>query len=153
MATNFTAKASSLREEFASEMKLRLSALAQVKSFGASSECDLLIGAGTAGTDSVFIRFTPIATVQKDVLGLAQQVFTPHIAQVVIEANPAGGAGADVGTWATRLAIIGSLIAKGIRVELYQVSNTTAVSSAGIAAGNLQASFEIHPQYPMMASI
>lgn len=147
-----TAKTLAFRDELASELAVRLSALAKTKSFGATGESDLMVGAGTAGTDSVFVRFCTVGTIQKDVLGLAQTVFTPHIAQIVIEGNNTGGAGADVGTWATRLAVLGAVIAKGTRVELYQTANTTAPSASGITVGNLQAAFEIHPQYALMAS-
>jgi hypothetical protein len=146
-----TAKTLVFRDELASELAIRLPALAKTKSFGATGESDLMVGAGTAGSDSVFVRFCAVASIQKDVLGLNQTVFTPHIAQLVIEANPAGGAGADVGTWATRLAVLGAVIAKGTRVEVYTTANTTPVSAAGIT-GAPTATFEIHPQYALMAS-
>lgn len=144
-------KAIALRDELASELAVRLASLAKTKSFGATGEADLLIGAGTAGSDSVFVRFAAVGSIQKDVLGLAQNVFTPTVAQIVVESNPAGGAGADVGTWATRLAVLGAVIAKGVRVELYTTANTTAPSASGIT-GAPAATFEIHPQYPLMAS-
>ncbi len=149
-----TFKATAMRDELASELAIRLPTKVQLKAFGAAGEADLTIGdtsAFAAGEDAVFIRFTGVTSLQKDVLGLAQNVFTPHIAQVVVEGNPVGGAGADVGTWATRLTVLGCLVAKGIKVELYVRANTNAVGSAGITG--TPASFEIHPQYPMMASI
>ena len=148
-----TFKATAMRDELASELAIRLPSHLQLKAFGAAGEADLTIytSSGAAGEDAAFIRFTGVTSLQKDVLGLAQNVFTPHIAQVVIEGNPVGGAGADVGTWATRLTVLGCLVAKGIKVELYVRANTNAVGSAGITG--TPASFEIHPQYPMMASI
>lgn len=144
-------KATVFRDELASELAVRLPALAKTKSFGATGEADLMVGAGTAASDSVFVRFAAVGSIQKDVLGLAQTVFTPTVAQLVIEGNPTGGAGADVGTWATRLAVIAAIVAKGVRVELYTTANTTAPSAAGIT-GTPAATFEIHPQYALMAS-
>jgi hypothetical protein len=143
MAT--TSKAIAFRDDLASELKIRLAALAQAK----TGDADLTIGAGTAGSDSAFIRITPVASLWKDIVGLPQTVFTPHVAQVVFEANPAGGAGADVGTWATRLAIIGCLVARGIKVEVYFSANTAAVSAAAIT-GAPSASFEAQVQYGFM---
>jgi hypothetical protein len=152
MADNYSPKAQALRDELAAELLIKRSALVQVKSFGASKECDLLIGpsGAAAGTDSAFIRIKVQSTLATDVLGLAQQVYTPHVAQVVFEANPAGGAGADVGTWATRLAILGALLRTGVRVEIYFSANTVAVSSAGIT-GTPEVFDSL--QYPLMSTM
>lgn len=152
MANNYTAKAQALRDEFLAELRQITPSLAQAKSFGSSGECDALIGAGTAGSDSAFVRVRPVATIMTDVLGLAQHSYTPHVAQVVFEANPTAAAGADVGTWATRMAVLGGLIERGIRVELYLSAVTVAVSSAGIT-GAPAATFNTHSQYGQMANI
>lgn len=151
MANNYSPKAQAIRDELAAELLIKLSSLAQVKSFGASKECDLLIGTAAAGNDNAFIRIKVQDSLQTDVLGLAQQVYTPHIAQIVFEANPAGGAGADVGTWATRLAILGTLTRTGIKVEVYFSANTVAVSSAGIT-GAPTAVYD-NLQYPLMSTM
>ncbi len=152
MANNYTAKAQALRDEFLGDIRQTLPALARATSFGSAGECDALIGAGTAGSDSAFVRVRPVPTIAVDVLGLAQQSFTPHVAQVVFEANPTAGAGADVGTWATRMTVLGALIERGIRVELYLSANTAAVSAAGIT-GAPTATFNSHSQYGQMASV
>lgn len=152
MANNFTQKALGLRDEFLADLRQSLPALAQTKSFGSSGECDALIGAGTAGSDSVFVRIRPVPSIMVDVLGLTQQVYTPHVAQVVIESNNTAGAGADVGTWSTRMNVLGGLIERGIKVELYTVANAVAVSSAGIT-GAPAATFQSHVQYGQMAGM
>lgn len=139
-------KAIVFRDELASELAIRLPALAKTKSFGATGEADLLIGTGATDSDSVFVRFEAVGTIQKDVLGLTQTVFTPTIAKVGIEAASTGQ------TWATRVPILAALVAKGVRVELYEVAHGTGPSAAILTAGNLKASFEIHPQYALMAS-
>lgn len=152
MANNYSAKAQALRDEFLTDVRQTLPALAQAKSFGSSGECDALIGAGTAGSDSAFIRVRPVPTIAVDVLGLAQQSFTPHVAQVVFEANVTAGAGADIGTWATRMTILGGLIERGVRVELFFSATSVAVSSAAIT-GAPTAVFNTHSQYGQMASV
>lgn len=151
MATNFTQKALGLRDELIATLNVKLASLAKTPSFGASGECDLLVGTGAIGSDSVFARFSAQSTNAKDVLGLAQQVWTPHVIQIVTEANPAGGAGADVGTWATRLAIIGAAVQTGCRVEMYASANGVAVSSAAITGAPLAVFDSL--QYPGMATM
>lgn len=151
MANNYSPKAQALRDELAAELLIKLSSLAQVKSFGAAKECDLAIGVQTAGNDNAFIRIRVQDSLQTDVLGLAQQVYTPHVAQVVFEANPAGGAGADVGTWATRLAILGTLLRSGVKVEVYFSANTVLAAAAGIT-GAPSAVYD-SLQYPMMSTM
>lgn len=150
MASNFTSKALSLREELASELLIRLSAITQTKSFGTNGECDLLLGAGTTTTDSVFIRIKAVASIQTDVLGLAQQVYTPHVAQILVELNATGAN--SPGTFATRIPVIAALVQRGVRVELYTIANGNSVSAAGIT-GTPAAVFENHVQYPTMSSI
>jgi hypothetical protein len=150
MANNYSAKAQALRDELASELAIRLPSIAQTKSFGASAECDLLLGAGTTTTDSVFVRIKVIDSIQKDVLGLAQQVFTPHVAQVLIELNATGAN--SPGTYATRFPVLAALVSRGVKVELYTIANGNSVSAAGIT-GTPAAVYETHVQYPMMASI
>lgn len=152
MSNNYSQKAFGLRANLVSELNVRLPSLAKTISFGSASECDLLVGAGTAGSDSVFVRIKPQGiTGAVDVLGLAQQAFNPHVAQVVLESNPTGGAGADVGTWATRLAVIGYLVSTGVRVEIYFTANTTAVSASGITG--VPTAVDDSLQYPLMATV
>lgn len=149
----YTAPAAALRDELLSKLKVRLPALAKVASFSAVAGQEgspvLLVGPGTAGSDSALIRFTQLPTLQKDVLGLPQNVFTPHRVQVVFEADPAAGAGADIGTWATKLQVLGYLIASGVRVEVYFSAVTVAVSEAAITGAPV-ATFDLHEQYPLM---
>lgn len=153
MAT--TAKALAWREEIAAELRLRLSAIAQTKAFASDQAPTLLLGTGLTTTDSVFIKIAPVTSLQVDVLGLAQTVFTPHVIQMVIEANYEGATDTvlDVGTWATRLAVIGVLVSKGVKVELYVMANGSTLSASGITSGNLKATFENHVQYPGMTSL
>ena len=142
-----TAKSLALLNELASELAVRIPTIAQVKSFGAASEARLALGAGTSDSDSVNVQIGAVDSIMKDVLGLSQNVFTPHVAKVGIEAASTGA------TWATRLAVVGCLVAKGVRVELYERTHGTGPAFADMTTGNLKAVFEVHPQYPLMASI
>lgn len=153
MAT--TQKAIDLLKDVAAELKLRRPALAQVLGFDADGNPTLREGGGSAGNDGFFLRIKPVDTIQKDVLGLTQQVFTPHVAQLAFEANFAGTTDnvADVQVWATKLAVLGALIARGVKVEVYESANGTFPVVGSLVAANLKASFEISEKYRMLASI
>lgn len=142
-----TAKATVFRDELASELAIRLSSPTLAKSFGTNGEAQLSVGSLASDSDSILVQFTGVASIQKDVLGLAQNVFTPHIAQLVIEASSTGA------TWKTRLGVMAACVAKGVRVELYERTHGTGPVFADITAGNLKTTFEIAAQYPLMASM
>lgn len=107
------------------------------------------VGAGGAGTVSCFIKVKPVAAWGKDVLGLTQNVFTPHVLQVVQEGI--SGAGAYPLTFAKFGEIWALLVGQGMRSELYTVANGTAAAEAGIAAGNLSLAYQPHLNYPLMS--
>lgn len=152
-----SAKATSLRDEFASEMAIRLPAQLQTLSFGASGEADILLSntVAAASDDNVlFVRFATVDSLQKDILGNAQNVFTPHVAQVAIEANTeVTGDGGAVSYWTNVLAVIGSLVSKGIRVELFLETDGTPPTVSTLAIAKRKAVFENTTQYPLMASM
>jgi hypothetical protein len=149
-----TARAIAWRDDLASELAKRLS-LTVTKSFASDGAPALLVGAAAGGADGFYLKLTPVSTIAKDVLGLSQNVYTPHVAQVAFEADYAGATDsvANVVTQKTQLTILGCLVAKGVKVEWYESATGTAPSESTIVAGNLKASFEIHPQYPGMASL
>jgi hypothetical protein len=150
MAT--TQKAISISQEFASEFKQR-SSLAQTAGFSATDGGPtLLVGAATAGAEGFFLKISLFANLNKDALGLTQNTYANHIAQIAYEANPSSGSGADVEKWASHLPAIAMLAMRGIRIEVYEETNGTAPSETTIAAAKLKASFEPHVQYPQMAS-
>lgn len=142
-----TEKSISWRDELAAEIKIRLSALAQTKAFSSDGSPNLLIGTGSTDSDSAFVKISAVATIAKDVLGLAQNVYTPHVCQVVFETSSTGA------TDATRYTLWATLALKGIRVELYEVAHGTGPSEAAILSTNLKTAFEPHAQYPGMASM
>jgi hypothetical protein len=119
-----------------------------VDSDGNPAPC-LQIGAGTAGTASAFIKIKPEAAWGKDVLGLTQNVFTPHIVQMVVENLAAG-------TFPLTLAKLGEiwgvLTGQGTKAELYVRANASAAVETDITTGNLVLSYQPHLNYPLMAN-
>jgi hypothetical protein len=107
------------------------------------------VGAGTAGTASCFIKLKPVAAWGKDALGLTQNVFTPHIIQMVQE--NVSGAGAYPLTFAKFAEIWGVLTQQGTRAELYTRANGTAAAETDITTGNLTLAFQPHLNYPLMS--
>lgn len=153
MAT--TKKALAMADELASELKQRQSALAITQSFDTDSNPLIKVGAGTAGAKGGLIKIMPIAVpYAKDILGLAAEVYTPHVVQIGVEANNAAGAAADVNTWVELMLLIGPVVLRGARVEIYQSANGTAPTAANTVddSTKLVASFDPSAQYPMVSA-
>jgi hypothetical protein len=148
-----TAKAHSIAKDIASNLKLRQSGLAVTESIDSDQLPLVRIGTGVAGTAGALIKVVPQDwPLAKDILGLTALQFGPHKIQVVVEANPSGGAGADINTWAQKLPILGEVLLRGCRVEIYESANTNAPGPEDIVAGNLKATFDPHPQFGMIAN-
>jgi hypothetical protein len=82
-------------------------------------------------------------------------MFHPHVVKVNIEANYAGTTDtvADVNTLAELTLLIGTLVSKGARVEVYQSSNGTAPNATDINdSTKLVAVYEPNVQFPMLSS-
>jgi hypothetical protein len=82
--------------------------------------------------------FTPAT----DALGLPQNVYTPCVIKLCIEANPTGGGGAEVNNPGQMLIMLGEAIKFNCRFELYVVANGVAPSLAGMIPANLQYVFD-----------
>lgn len=142
MAT--THKANALMEAVAAELSFTLSALTQTRGIDGSGDSNptLLIGAAAAGSTGAFILIKPVDVLATDILGNAAQRFNPHVIQVVLEANPAGGAGADVNSLATISKVLACVLKRGTRVEVYSETNGAAPGEADIVVGKLSASID-----------
>lgn len=140
-------KAVALRDTLFSDLSITLSGLARAKSFGTSQDPCIAIGAGTAGTQSAFVRIKQLASINTDVLGLAQNVFTPHVIQLVLEASTV--ANCPLLTIDNLTTLMGELMKTGVRLEVYLSANTNAPDEADITAGNLKQTFNAHVQYPL----
>jgi hypothetical protein len=147
-----TAKAIALANDLASSLKQR-QALAVAVSFDTDNLPLVKVGTGVAGAAGALIKLVPQDwALAKDILGLTANVYAPTKAQVLFESNPSAGAGADLMTWAQLLPIIGEVLARGCRTEVYTVANGVAPVAAGIIAGNLRATFDPSVQYGMIAN-
>ena len=148
-----TAKALAIANDLASELKQRQTALAVAQSFDTDGNPLIQVGAGTAGSKGGLIKVKPIDMPwAKDILGNAAEVYTPHVIQLGLEANPAGGAGADVNDRGTSLLLYAILATRGTRVEVYESANGTAPTSATLVSANLKGSYDASVQFPMISS-
>lgn len=149
-----TQKALSLSADLASELGQRQNALAVTKSFDTDSNPLIQLGTGAAGAKGGLIKVKPIdAPWAKDILGLAAEVYTPHVIQIGVEANNTAAAAADVNDMATLLLLLATTTARGTRVEVYQSANGTAPTAAILGdATKLVASYNASVQFPMISS-
>lgn len=147
MAT--TKMATVLQRNIAEELGFRLSSLALVQSVGSSGDPTILLGAGTAGSQSAFIRIVPEDTIQTNSVGLTQTVYTPHKVQVVLETSTI--ANVALMLEANKIALFQSVLHPGAKVELYMSANANAVDEADIVSGNLKAVIYPALNFPLTA--
>lgn len=150
-----TYKSIQLLQDLKSEGKQRLSTLTFTDSFSSDGSPMLSIGTGVAGTDGAFLKLTPITSLFKNIVGNTQDVFCPHIAQLVFEADFAGTTDnvANSVTAKTKLNLVAMLAARGLRIEWYESAYGTFPVEASITSGNLKATFDLHPQYGLQAGM
>lgn len=98
-------------------------------------------GTPTAGEQNVFVRLLERPSIGVDSLGQSQQSFGPHICQIVMEATAASASIALV-TDATKLKVLGEVMAMAPAVELYIRANGGAPVVGDIVAGNLVDTFQ-----------
>lgn len=142
MANSF--KALEIARQLQSKLFQRLGSSVHDMSFDTDGNPLILIddGSPAAGEKNWVIKVRPIDwPLAKDVLGNSALMFTPHVVQFVTEANPTGGAGADVLAPADMLPVMGEILLVGAQVEWYQSANGVAPTAAAIISGNLKASF------------
>lgn len=110
-------------------------------------------GTPAAGEPNFLIKVKSVDwTTAQDVLGLNQTVYTPHVIQLVTEADPTGGAGADPTTRAQLLPVIGQCVLMGAILEWYESASGVAPSLSTITAGNLKSTFHPNQQYPLISA-
>lgn len=154
MAT--TQKAISLARDLAEEIQKRLPTMTVATSFDSDGNPLVSVddGSPASGEASALIKVRPIDwPLAKDALGLASQVYTPHVIQLATEANYAATTDnvADNLTRAQLLAILGPCLQKGCRVEWYEETYGTPPAASTITGSKLKASYE-NLYYPMVQS-
>ena len=132
-----TQKAIALLDAIAEELSKRTT-LAQTKGQDSLLNPQLVVGTGIAGAAGCYIRVISQPWTALNVLGLASQVFSPHVIQVVFEANNTAGAAADINTLANFSTILAVLARKMTALEVYQEVNGAAPGEADIISGNLK---------------
>lgn len=154
MAT--TQKAIRIAQALQEEIAKRLST--KTVSFGFDTDGHPYVtmndGSAASGEANVYIKVRPFVWgVVTDVLGSAQQVYSPHVIQFCTEANYAATTDnvADNLTRAQLLACLAPCILKGCKLEWYQESYGTAPTSSTIDSSKLVASFD-DLSYPMVGA-
>lgn len=121
---------------------------------GISFDTDLApfftVGAGTAGSQSILIKVKEIVPVGTDALGLAAVGFTPTVIQCVLETSTI--ANVALMTEANEVPLLGEILKRATRVELYMSANTVAITVGAIIAGNLKSTFDADLQYRNMSA-
>lgn len=139
MATTY--KAQAIAHQLADWLKARLngSPAVLVEGFSAADQNPyILINDGTpvAGEANFVIKIKPIDwPTAQDILGLAALQYTPHVIQLVTEADTTAGAAADPFTRAQLLRVLGQIQQMGTRVEWYETAVGTAPTLALLEAG------------------
>jgi hypothetical protein len=120
--------------------------------FDSSGLPTLLVGAGTAGSQSAFIRVKAVDSIGTDSLGLTQRSFGPHVIQVVLETSTI--ANVALMTEVNKVALMAPVFGRGTRVELYMSANGNAVDVADIIVGNLKATWNGYSkEFGLMAAV
>ena len=148
-----SAKALAFQRDLAAAIEARLSDPAfgiadetVVKYFSAATG---LVGAPViavkdGSTVDALIRIEQVETIAKDILGLAQNVFTPHVAKLCINS--------DLGTVdeLKLLAICGGeCIVRGVKLEVYEAD---PAEEAALIPENLKTVFD-SIQYPLLSTL
>ncbi len=149
-------KAISLAEEIKSILRIRLPTETISEGFDTDFAPWFRIGSADEGEDGILIKVRPIEwPLARDVLGLESTIFTPHVIQCAVEED-GGGLAFTTGNLSFYLTILGELLYRGTKVEIF-AAEAEQGAKPGLAAidddkENLIASYEADVQYPMMAS-
>ena len=136
-------KANELAAELNAILKVRFSTLTNVTGFDSNGNPTIAIGAGSAGGRNAFIRVQPISwSLAQDIFGNSANQYGPHVVQLCTEANPAGGAGADVLSASDIAQLLIPCSKQGSQFQWYNTANGTAPTVSGITAANLKVTVE-----------
>jgi hypothetical protein len=141
-----THKSTVMARQMAEDLKLR-TGLAITTGLDASANPTILVGAGTAGSQSAFIRIKQQDVIFPDpIFGVTtQRAYTPHVTQIVVETS--GTANVPLLTGANFAKILTDVLKFGTKVELYMSANTNAPDVADITSSNLKTTIDAlyHP--------
>jgi hypothetical protein len=130
-------KAQAIAHELADKLKTR-QALPVTESFDTDGNPLISLGDGASGDANFVIKVAAVDwPLPQDILGLAQNVYTPHTIAVATEADYAGTVDniADPTTRAQLLPVIGQCLAMGCETRWYESAAGTAPTAGTITAG------------------
>lgn len=117
----------------------------------------ILVGAGTAGTQSAILKLKEVAPLGNTIIGSALPAvgYAQHVLQVILESSTVGTS-VPLLTVVNQMPIIGEALARGTRVEVYTTANATAITTLlGSALTTASASFRVQydasAQFRLMA--
>jgi hypothetical protein len=141
-----THKSTVIARQMAEDLKLR-TGLVTTSGLDASANPTILLGAGTAGSQSAFIRIKQQENIFPDpIFGITtQRSYTPHVTQIVVETSTI--ANVPLLTGANFSKILMDVLKFGTKVELYMSANTDAPAVGEITTANLKATLDalFHP--------
>lgn len=143
-----SAKSLSLLKELRDRMARRTSLAIGDIAFDTDGGGYFLIGAGTAGSQSMLIKSKQIDPVGFDIVGQSARGYSQTVLQVVLETSTV--ANVPLLTGANMLPLMGEVLRQGSRVELYMSPNTDNVGVDEIIAGQLVQTWEPDLQYRTM---
>lgn len=148
-----SAKAQSLAAELQNELAKRFTTITAVQ-----QDTDGLpwfqVGTAGAGQQTAVVKVQDFdVSLWKDGIGQNQRVYgAPVKIQVVLE-QIAGNTGTAILTAANALLLMGTLMHRGSRIELYMSANANSVDTTDITSGNLKQTFDPDPKYRLMSQI
>jgi hypothetical protein len=149
-----SAKALSLANDIRDELVKRFSGVLTVGAVQFDTDLlpYVLVGAGTAGSQSALLKIADILPVGFNAIGQAAVSYgNPCKIQAVLETSAVSNVPLLTGANITQL--LGMLAHRGSRIELYQSANGTAVAIAQITSGNLKTTFEPDLKYKTTSQI
>lgn len=134
-------KSLAIARELADELSKRTT-LAVTQGVDSNGNPTIRVGTGVIGAPGGFYIVKPLDWPNvTNVIGQVQPVYTPDMIQLCTEANPAGGAGADINSPAQLLLLLAPALRRGCVFEWYNSANGVAPSAAGIT-GTPAATFD-----------
>jgi hypothetical protein len=148
-----SAKALSMAQEIRSALVQRgVSTVGEVSLDASDSNAAyILVGAGTAGSQSALIKVRESSPLGSDIVGNSAVGYAQVVCQIALEASSVGATNPEL-TIVNLLPLIGELVMRGSRVEVYGTADATAVTTLiGATMSGLKATFDPSVQFRLMA--
>lgn len=154
MATDY--KSQAIAHDLADRLKERgLGSLGIVESFDTDGNPLITLGAGVALGANAVLKVRPVDwPLAQDILGLAANVYNPHVIQLVTEADYQGATDnvLDPLSPDQLLKILASAEKMGCILEWYQSATSVAPTAAAIIPSNLKSTFHPDQRYPLISA-